>query len=235
MNSYWGSVPSFPTSHPSISSISPSVSTFQAKHRCFSWLEQTPARSVCRGWGASHRSVDAISVASAWVLFRQLSPSLRRGPTSTALFPLISACSATSGLACALSTTSGQAQLSRDRVSVCVWMIQTGGQSEFSPAAVYHYKAITLRENLINRTCNAVTPSRQRGEAGGGKFLALISAGTSGPVLNQAAHMSVAPVGYSHRDLRQLWVFGSERLTQSQHGRCGTSRVKVSPLYQYFV
>lgn len=60
-------------------------------------------------------------------------------------------------------TTSGQAQISWDCVSVCVWMIQTGGQSEFSSAAVYHYKAITLRENLINRTCNAVTPSRQRG------------------------------------------------------------------------
>lgn len=62
-----------------------------------------------------------------------------------------------------LLTTSGQAQISQACVSVCVWMIQAGGQSEFSPAAVYHYKAITLRENLINRTCNAVTPSRRRG------------------------------------------------------------------------
>lgn len=114
-------------------------------------------------------------------------------------------------------------------------MIQTSGQSEFSPAAVHHYKAITLRGNLINRTCNAVTPSRQRGEAGGGKFLALISAGTSGPVLNQAAHTSVAPVGYSHRDLQQMRVFGSERLAQSRHGRCGTSRVEVFPLYKYSV
>lgn len=65
--------------------------------------------------------------------------------------------------ASALSTTSGQAQISQDCVSVFVWMIQAGSQSEFSPAAVYHYKAITLRENLINRTCNALTPSRRRG------------------------------------------------------------------------
>lgn len=59
-------------------------------------------------------------------------------------------------LASALLTTSGQAQISWDYV-------EAGSQSEFSTAAVYHYKAITLRENLINRTCNAVTPSRRWG------------------------------------------------------------------------
>lgn len=107
----------------------------------------------------------------------------------------------------ALSTTSGQAQISQGCVPICARMIHAGGQSEFSPVAVDHYKAITLIENLINRTCNAVTLSRRRGEAGGGKFLALISTGTSGPVLNPTADMNVVAVGYSHRDLQQFWSF----------------------------
>lgn len=122
------------------------------------------ARSVCWWWLRSEPSKCGCILRPVCMSF--ISPTKPQSPVraninSSLLTFLPVQCNIWP--ASALSTTSGQAQISQDCVSVCVWMIQAGGQSEFSPAAVYHYKAIMLRENLINRTCNAVTPSQRRG------------------------------------------------------------------------
>ncbi|KAL7865435.1 hypothetical protein SRHO_G00106820 [Serrasalmus rhombeus] len=69
-------------------------------------------------------------------------------------------------------------------LSECV-LGKAGGQSEFIRAAVYHYKAITLRENLINRTCNAVTRADRRKEPEVLNCCIWISPGTAGLSINR--------------------------------------------------
>ncbi|KAI5107345.1 anterior gradient 1 precursor [Silurus meridionalis] len=175
------------------------LGTFQSK--C---LEQ---RLACLLVGAEERSIEAWMHSPSRLLglcFRDQAPVSSTGQHQQFASHLSSRAAQHLASLCALSTTSGQAQISQECVFVCVWMIHAGGQSKFSSVIVYHYKAITHRENLINRTCNAATPSRRRNCAGGGKFLALISAGTSGLVLNQTADSHVTAVGYTHHDLQQF-------------------------------